>query len=209
MIVPIIVAIIMLVGIPAIFIDDVLLTWLYAIYAIALVIALIVSASKRSASLRRFGHGFAIVSTTMLLVVLILSVIAIDRGLWTLNAPAGTAIRSVASGDTPRDQSEEAQGKTNCVIAFFRFGCPDCEATHDELVEWLDDNNIIAYWVSTRSKLGRQMFLNSGVSEVPSLMAVDSNGDTTAYVVYEFDEDNNPIMDYDALDRVLKALDER
>ena len=204
---PIIISTIVLIGIPAMFVDDVLLTWLYAAYGVALIVALIMSASKRSTNLNHLGHGLAIISVIALLATSMLSVIAINHGLWTLNAPAGTVIRSVASGDTPRDQSNEAVGKTDCVIAFFRFGCPDCEATHDELVRWLDDHNIDTYWVSTRSELGRPMFLNSGVSEVPSFMAVDSNGDATAYVVYKFDEDNHPIVDYEALNRVLDALD--
>lgn len=207
MILFIVAAILLLVGIPALFIDHMLITTLIVIYGAAIAVALILSASRYHAAIVKLGHTCAIVSTFLLFATLVTTAVAFDQGLWTLNAPAKTVIQTVLNNKTPSDQSSFAYDKTDCVIAFYRFGCHDCEATHDAINQWADDNNLDLYWVSTRSELGKPMFLKSGVNEVPALMAINADGESMSFVAYTVDDDNNVVLNQIVCNKLINFLE--
>jgi len=78
-----------------------------------------------------------------------------------------------------KDQSEELPDDlSGCIIIFIKFGCPDCENVHDNLLKCLDDNNVEnVYFVSSRSEKGKEMVKEYNIQAVPSGTYFKKNGD--------------------------------
>ena len=125
--------------------------------------------------------------------------VAIAKGLWTLNTPIDEVADGVFSDKTPFDESATVEGATNVVIGFYRFGCPDCVTIHDELESWAAENNLDLVWVSTRSEVGRRLFLSQPVDQVPALMAVRTDDETLTRIAFEVDEDGHAVVNEPAL----------
>lgn len=147
------------------------------------------------------------VVTALALAVLVgtvaLTVNATKQGMWTLDTPLEDVIDITVSGDVPYDQSSDITDTTSTVIAFYRYGCPDCEATYDDIVSWAASEDIPLVWVSTRSERGREFFMNSGLTKVPSLLATDAHDETLARVAYLVDPTTNHAkIDDTALDAI-------
>lgn len=66
----------------------------------------------------------------------------------------------------------------NMIIIFFKYGCPDCEAIHDELMEYINTHDIDIHFVSTRSEMGQNLLKEYPVYEIPAAVYVktDKNG---------------------------------
>ena len=62
-----------------------------------------------------------------------------------------------------------------CIIVYYKFGCPDCEAIYNEVKETVDNDKKI-YWVSSRSKKGKQLIKEHKITEVPTGVYVSSTG---------------------------------
>lgn len=150
--------------------------------------------------LRPRATPIARVVTVLTLAVLVgtvaLTVNATRQGMWTLDTPLEDVIDITVSGDVPYDQSSEVTDTTSTVIAFYRYGCPDCKATYDDIVSWAASEDIPLVWVSTRSERGRELFMNSGLNKVPSLLATDAHDETLARVAYLVD----PTTDHAKID---------
>ena len=71
----------------------------------------------------------------------------------------------------PDDKSE----LTNSIILFYRFGCEDCEAIYNK--ERIASKQIKdIYWVSTRSKQGKELLKKYPIKEVPAGVYIANNG---------------------------------
>lgn len=125
--------------------------------------------------------------------------VAVAKGLWTLNTPIDEVADGVFSNKTPFDKSATAEGTTDVVIGFYRFGCPDCITVHDELESWAAENDLDLIWVSTRSEIGRKLFLSQPVDQVPALMAVRDDNETLTRIAFEVDENGHAVVNEPAL----------
>ena len=115
----------------------------------------------------------------------------------TANLSIGSVL--VSNEHTPIDQSGEVEAKMesnpantkavpSTVVMMYRYGCPDCEESYEETVEWLDTLDADVYWVSSRSDFGQKMREEHMVSEVPSMIVVDANGKAVTRIAYEREE---------------------
>lgn len=128
-------------------------------------------------------------------------------GLWTPNIELTSAIESMRSGNTPQDESAGIVGAdlTDTVVVFYRFGCPDCEATHADIVEWAQANGLRLRWVSTRSDEGRAVFGATTLTEVPSMLATSATGERLELVVYTT-TDGEAHVSTDALGQIARFM---
>lgn len=125
--------------------------------------------------------------------------VAVAKGLWTLNTPIDEVADGVFSDKTPFDESATVEGATDIVIGFYRFGCPDCITIHDELESWAAENDLDLVWVSTRSEVGRRLFLSQPVDQVPALMAMRADDETLTRIAFEIDENGHAVVNAPAL----------
>lgn len=125
--------------------------------------------------------------------------VAVAKGLWTLNTPIDEVADGVFSDKTPFDESATVENATDVVIGFYRFGCPDCVTVHNELESWAAENNLDLVWVSTRSEVGRKLFLSRPVDQVPALMAVRDDNETLTRIAFEVDENGHAVVNEPAL----------
>lgn len=60
-----------------------------------------------------------------------------------------------------------------CLIFYFKYGCPDCGAIHDEFMDYIKTNSIKnIYFVSSRSERGKKLLEQYPVDEVPAIVYV-------------------------------------
>lgn len=94
----------------------------------------------------------------------------------------------VESTDIPDDL-------TGCILIFFKYGCPDCYDIHDDLVSYIEENDIKdIYFVSTRSEYGKNLIYPDGtdgnclIDGVPSIIYYcKDNSDMENYHEYLYD----------------------
>lgn len=177
------------------------------IVAMASTVALIIVVTPlivaKAPRLARLAHALDVLAIVLTLITGTLAANAMAQGMWTLDTPLEDVIEITLAGNTPYDESSGVADTTSSVIAFYRYGCPDCEATHDDIERWAKDEDITLYWVSTRSERGRELFVNSGLAKVPSLMATDAHGDTLIRVAYLVDPTTDEAsIDETALDAI-------
>lgn len=102
------------------------------------------------------------------------------------------------------DIPSDIETRTQCLILYFKFGCPDCAATHKDIeaaVGHLDDT----YWVSSRSDIGRKLLEKYPVPEVPSAVYIKKDGTYLTYILYK-STDNGPVVNDEALTELLNAI---
>lgn len=63
----------------------------------------------------------------------------------------------------------------NILLIFFKYGCKDCEAIHDELCQYIDEHGMDVYFVSTRSKTGQELLSEYPVHEIPAAVYIQVN----------------------------------
>ena len=142
--------------------------------------------------------------------LVIITGVAINHGLYSLQTPIIDTIATLIQNDTPVDESATTSAdQVNVAYAFYRFGCPDCEATHDDLVRWADENDIDLTWISTRSEKGRKLFNAASIDQVPAIEVINRNGERLTRVVYSVDPSTNRAIPNDkALDALAKFAKE-
>lgn len=93
---------------------------------------------------------------------------------------------------------------TGCLIIYYKFGCPDCEAMHQQLTDLTADMKNI-YWISTRSEQGQTLLEKYPVSEVPSAVYIKHDGTPLTYILYRR-IDNTTVPDEQAISDMLDAI---
>lgn len=93
------------------------------------------------------------------------------------------------------------------IVVLYRYGCEDCERTYKELSELLGPD---VQWVSSRSATGKQLVDTYDVITVPTglYFRKSSSGNepnVISVTLYEGDDDNNAIVNYDEVNRLLDA----
>ena len=148
-------------------------------------------------------------SLIILILFMITCVIAINHGFTkgTLknNVSIGKMLTSIRESPS---ESELPDNLNGCIIIYYKFGCPDCEAVYDELKDKLSDKPNV-YWASSRSKQGKKLLEKYPVEKVPTGIYIYKNPEQNAtdFVqkqLYEKDENNNTILQEDNLNRLLE-----
>ena len=75
------------------------------------------------------------------------------------------------------------------ILIYFKYGCPDCAAVHDSLMEYIKQYDVKdIYFVSSRSAKGKQLIQQYPIDEVPSGVYIRSQkseiSDTYTEVLY-------------------------
>lgn len=91
-----------------------------------------------------------------------------------------------------------------CIIAYYRFGCEDCNATYDKLHPALEQL-APTYYVATRSELGRRMIQIYPVASVPSCVYIKHDGFPLYYTLYKLDG-GTAYVDEEALANLSQAV---
>lgn len=77
----------------------------------------------------------------------------------------------VESADIP----EDLRGS---IIIYFKYGCPDCNGIHDELLQAIKDHpESRIYYVSTRSETGKKILARYHIDAVPSAVYIPYDSD--------------------------------
>lgn len=129
------------------------------------------------------------------------------HGLYSMDIEVTKLAKGIAH--SPLDQSESFnpdEEHKNAIVVLYRFTCPDCEAVYEQFKAQLDSLPYDTYWISSRSKNGRALLEQYGVSEVPTILAFDANGRVSVAKAYTYDDAGNAILDQSAMDVVLKTL---
>lgn len=101
-----------------------------------------------------------------------------------------------ARGSLPDDIS-------GCIVVFYKDGCPDCEATMEQIRNALEGTKDV-FFLDSQSDVGKEVRERYPIREVPSAIYVHINdGDYTMYVLYERTKDG-PVTDFDAIDRIIE-----
>lgn len=108
---------------------------------------------------------------------------------------------------------------TGSIVIFYKYGCPDCKAIHDELMQELEkykDNKI--YFVSTHSATGNRLVYPNGdtekafINDVPAIAYYQyydsSQPNAKKSILYTFDADKNPILDKLVLETIIRCQNE-
>lgn len=146
-------------------------------------------------------HAVAVAWLCMLAVV---TALALDRGLYSLHMPLGEVACDVPA--SPIDESNAVPDTGERVLAFYRFDCPDCHATRRGIDAWASENGIDLYWVSTRSERGAELFDRYHLHRVPTLVAVDADGEVLARQAYVVDDDGTVHVNEIATSDILAFL---
>lgn len=108
---------------------------------------------------------------------------------------------------------------TGSIVIFYKYGCSDCKAIHDELVQELEKykNNKI-YFVSTHSATGNRLVYPNGntekafINDVPAIVYYQqcdsSQPNAKKSVLYTFDANKNPILDKLVLETIIRYQNE-
>ena len=98
----------------------------------------------------------------------------------------------------PADKNE-LKGK---LIMYYKFGCPDCNGIY---TEWTQMTNNVPnlYWVSTRSKQGKELLDIYPVQEVPAGIYIKQDGTYIAYVLYDKTKTGEITFQKDYMDKLL------
>jgi hypothetical protein len=88
-----------------------------------------------------------------------------------------------------QDQSELVPDDlTGKIIIYVKYGCPDCEGIHDDLLSYLERSSLKNkedyYFVSTRSKKGKELLAKYEVFDVPAAVYIRKNVSTSTDVSY-------------------------
>lgn len=136
---------------------------------------------------------FLIVSLVIIFAVACFNRVARNHGAYgdfDRTESVSSLIHSIKYGykDQSKELPDNLSGK---IIIYFRFGCEDCDAVHDELMSMHNslDNKDDIYFVSTRSDAAQTVLQDYPVSEVPMAIYVYNtpvNGASYAHVfLYE------------------------
>lgn len=86
--------------------------------------------------------------------------------------------------NSPVDQSSEAernQDFTSNIYLVYRYGCTDCNKSHQDLEQYkttMENNGWNVYWVSVRSHFGDELKNTYNIDEVPTVIVKPQTGTT-------------------------------
>ena len=105
-----------------------------------------------------------------------------------------------------KDIPDDVSGK---IVIVFKYGCKDCNAIHDTLMDYLKKNNIEdVYFVSSRSEAGKRILYpyedksKCIIDRVPSIIYFTKNPKNDTNICY-----NQPLYDYDLSHKIYCTTD--
>lgn len=178
---------------------------LFSVLIIAGIIMFIIIAHKqRNSSL---PAKICLAISSIMLVGLIASIVsvhfAIERGMTTADISVTRMIQGITN--SPIEQSSELRNDyTSTLIYVYRFDCSDCNTLHEQTMNALSPYTYIC--ISSRTPKGKDFIQDKDIDSVPSIIAYNSAGEFTSSSIYITDENNNPIFDKDAFDKLVKFM---
>lgn len=97
--------------------------------------------------------------------------------------------------DVSEPESKLPDDLTGAIIIYYRYGCPDCAATRDDIVEsfrYIDN----VYWIATRSETGVKLREKYPVADVPAGLVIEKNGEFAEITLYK-KVDGKSVIDMD------------
>ena len=95
------------------------------------------------------------------------------------------------------------------IAVLFRYDCPDCTATLNDLKAWANKTNVRVMFVSSRMPGGKRLAEAAHVTEVPSVVCVNpSTGEFVWRVAYKT-VDGSARIDESNLDTIVKIATNR
>lgn len=91
---------------------------------------------------------------------------------------------------------------SNCLIVYYKFGCPDCNAIFKDESQILADVTDI-YWISTRSSQGKKLLEQYPVDEVPALVYINADKQGISKVIYK-KQNGKSVIDEDAVNTIIE-----
>lgn len=128
--------------------------------------------------------------------------IATKHGLYTTDLTINQLYNGIKNTPVEDKLPEDTSG---CIILFYKFGCKDCEAIYNELLEYTKNKPKI-YWVSSRSEQGKALLENYPIESVPTGIYIHTNSDKTRYTkksLYYTSNSGDILLDKTAIDRLL------
>ena len=141
--------------------------------------------------------------------------IALTHGMYDMNIRADKIFENIQK--SPVDQSSDFAKAINyqtgempntlksSFVILYRFTCPDCELTHDNITAKLNAEGKPYWFVSSRSDVGKALCNLYGISDVPAIIAYDSNGRVSAGKITTLDGDK-PIVDESAWELAIRHV---
>lgn len=109
---------------------------------------------------------------------------------------------------TPKETPVREENLSNAILIFFKFGCSDCEAIHDDLQVALK-NTPNVYYISTRSTQGLELQKRFPIEETPSAVYVYPDGERFAkFVLHTRDEHGKIILNQDFIRQILQIREQ-
>ena len=100
-------------------------------------------------------------------------------------------------------ESELPENLSKAIVIYYRFGCPDCEATYPTLSKTLSAYTDV-YWVSSRSDQGVALKEKYPIEVVPTGIYIKDDGTYLTYILYQSTADG-PVLDTTELQHLISA----
>ena len=128
------------------------------------------------------------------------------HGMYDANRPISTITHHIANSPV-EDKLPPKEKRDNILVLVYRFGCKDCIATYPELQTAFGSYPNV-YWVSSRSKQGKELLNEHPVDEVPAGMYLYGNGGAVIKTLYKKDTKAGTRVSRDAVELMLKYLND-
>lgn len=128
------------------------------------------------------------------------------HGMYDANRPISTITHHIANSPV-EDKLPPKEKRDNILVLVYRFGCKDCIATYPELLTAFGSYPNV-YWVSSRSKQGKELLNEHPVDEVPAGMYLYGNGGAVIKTLYKKDTKAGTRVSRDAVELMLKYLND-
>lgn len=109
--------------------------------------------------------------------------------------------------------SETPDKLSGAIVILYKFGCPHCESVYPKLTKKLEGKKNV-YFVPSDSKLGQKLVKQGKIAQVPTGVYIRkkalANGTTqNNAALYAIDKKGKPILNENALDRLLLLQEQR
>ena len=132
---------------------------------------------------------------------------AIKHGMYKTDTPIAAMLKCNEKTPVESELPDDISGK---LIIYYRYDCPDCHDTYDEMRKMCEAANVDPLWVSTRSQQGKKLMEDYPPTEVPAGLFIEntSNNNKNEYNIEvlakssgESGDDNNKTRQPSELNR--------
>lgn len=146
---------------------------MYLLVAVILTLVLIEKDANHTMKLMKTSAAVILTGITLVYAVFIIPtfITALNHGMYKISTPL--AEMTYNNEHTP-DESTLPEDYNNKLIIYYRYDCPDCHATYEDLKKETAGYDV--YWISSRSEQGKKLMESFPPSEVPTGLIVTTSG---------------------------------